>query len=126
MTTVKMLTNNQQVMELAQKQGWDCRFLRGRPPAVLQEAQNWATQGWRLAADPLAGYFSRHNPYHTVFMQSGQASRQDWLQLERAIIRWQGYQTPPAEKQPAVRSAYRELDYALAAATMEQLEKFVY
>ena len=120
-----ILTNNQQVAEYAESQGWNYQILFGLPIVVLMAAESLAIQGWRLAVDPLAGYFSHHNPYHTVFLQRGQASPHDWLCLERAANRWQGYKMSPAEKQLAVRQAYQQLDKALAISTMEQLAYYI-
>lgn len=122
MSELLLLTNNPQTAQQAAKAGWPNQLLAGPPLQLLQQAQLLLCQGWRLAADPLAGYFSHHNPFQTIFLQkTTETPPADQLCLTRAISRWLGYQQTPAEQMPTVYQSYQILDSTLAAATMQQL-----
>lgn len=42
-------------------------------PDLLQKCMELVDQGCELAVDPLAGYLSRFNPFHTIILKRGSA-----------------------------------------------------
>lgn len=126
MTKIKILTNNDRVYDLMNAQNHDCRFLSGTAVAVIKEAaQMMLMHGWRLASDPLAGYNSRLNPYHTIFLQLAPDAdtKFDMLRFENLICRWQ--KSPVIPNAPAsIYADFKQLDLSIAAHTSEQLFKY--
>lgn len=121
---LKVITNNPQIRQLLRERQEDCQFIDAEEAdAVLLAAQQLIMAGWRLAADPLQGYYTRYNPFHTVFLQNGGDDSPDMqiLRLQHSVEHLHSSRRPPIEKTPRIRADYQALDYSLACSTMALL-----
>jgi hypothetical protein len=122
---LKILTNNRSVFERFIHQGQDVLFVEGHAKRVIEDCRSWIYEGWQLAADPLAGYLSRPNPYHTFFLQrdqDGKVRGKHLLRLERTAEQWSKYDNviPMTDK---LWRDYAELDCSIASSTLDGLLK---
>ena len=120
---LKVLTNNSKVFGRFTYINLDTIFIKGHAKDVINSCYPWIQKGWRLAADPLAGYFSRPNPYHTIFLQKGKNTQcipKDITRLERTIEQWDKYDNiiPMTDK---LWHDYEELDLSIASCTLNGL-----
>ncbi len=126
MIKIKILTNNDRVYDLMSKQNHDCDFFDGTAAIVIKEAaQMMLLHGWRLASDPLAGYNSRLNPYHTIFLQLAPENdtKFDMSRFENLICRWQKCPAIP-NASTSIYADFKQLDLSIATHTSEQLFKY--
>ncbi len=122
---LRIITNNKTVKSKLEEMGERPEFLEGHALDIVKHCKVLAEEGWILSVDPLAGYYSRPNPYHTIFMQSGKRGTckvADLKRLDKTANQWELYyhvipMTPDLEK------GYIELDYELAINTYISLKK---
>ena len=121
-----IVTNNPEVAETLRDRGFKLVFLDGPAQASLRYARDKVVEGWRLAADPLAGYKRRFNPYHTVFLSDddGGDISYDVLRLEKAALHLDSSDRPTAEDTPRIHMDYRTLDLSLASNTLDHLGQY--
>ena len=73
----RVLTNNPTVMgALGPEAAGEAMFVEGLPK-LLNKAMELLQHGWRLDVDPMGGYMSRPNPFHTMFLSPPDGSRSD-------------------------------------------------
>ena len=122
-----VVTNNLSVKRSLQKHKLEIVFVDGPAQLALKTARDMILDGWHLAADPLAGYYIRYNPYHTVFLSDENLSStsEDILILEHAICHLDDPRRPAAEDVPEIRADYQILDHSLATNTAESLCKYL-
>lgn len=117
---VKIITNNYSVNKYSVERGYDTTFLSCSSQKVLRFSRDLILCGWRLAADPLAGYISRYNPYHTVLLQENYCKdivTKDILRLEEAANHLESPNSPKEIDEKTKRD-YCYLDYSIATSTM--------
>lgn len=122
---LKVMTNNHRFLKLPGRDGLEVVFINGHAKDVIMKCSELIYEGWQLAADPLAGYFSRPNPYHTVFLQKGGEARirgEDLIRLDRTLEQWDRYDNviPVTDR---LLKDYCELDFSIACSTMDGLIK---
>lgn len=127
MMEIKIVTNNPWVHEQAAQENMACEYYPSDAQSILLYARDLLCQGWQLAADPLAGYNTRFNPYHSVFLEQGEAKLtqqkgEEMQRLERAARHLDHPRRPAAEKTDSIRRDYQQLDLALASNTMLRLQ----
>ncbi len=64
---VLVLTNNQKVKDELDTENTEVMFIE-ELPALLDRCFSMVSEGWKLLVDPMAGYLSRPNPYHSIPM----------------------------------------------------------
>ena len=132
-----IVTNNRLVRDSLLQNKDAYLFISGEAENVLLAARNLIMEGWRLAVDPLQGYYTRFNPYHTVFLQEHLFINADYgeagisftdmsfssqiLRLEKGAAHLRGPKRPPAENTPQIRADYQYLDYQLAGTALRLL-----
>ena len=121
---VKVITNNPDARDYANDMGFDTEFVPGTVKEVMCQSRDLLLSGWRLAADPLMGYFLRPNPYHTVFLcESGgkELPGDDIIRVERCflVIEEKGQKSDLEEP---LLSDYRAMDLSLAQNSMNALK----
>jgi hypothetical protein len=121
--SLKILTNNPRVLAQFTHLNQHVEFVEGHAKDVIEDCQHCIYNSWKLAADPLAGYFSRPNPYHTIFLQKGRDEKvygEHLLRLKRTAEQWEKYDNviPMTEK---LWKDYEELDYSFAMSTLNGL-----
>lgn len=119
--SIKIVTNNHKMNQYCINNGYDSFFVLGLAQDTLFSSREFILKGWKLAVDPLAGYLSRPNPYHSVFLQDNQTEEtliHDILRVEYAVSQWQRY-TNIIKMTPQLDDNYSDLDYSLAKSTME-------
>ena len=122
---IKVVTNNPKVNKYSLEEGFDAIFLNCSSQKVLHYARDLILNGWCLAADPLAGYISRYNPYHTVFLQesfNNKSIGKDILRLEKAACHLEN-PNRPKEIDEKTKSDYCYMDFSIATSTMGGLIK---
>lgn len=120
---LRTVTNNKQVYEYCQNGGLDCVLVEGGVKEALFLSRDLLMNGWRLAVDPLAGYLSRPNPYHTLFLRDNpqeEVAGDDVLRIEDALIQWHRY-TNIIPMTPRLDADYIELDFSLAINSIDGL-----
>lgn len=120
-----ILTNNPKLNDHLREENINIIFVDGHAKDVIMNSCDYVYMGWRLAADPLAGYFSRPNPYHTIFLQKdskGKVRGEDLIRLKRTLEQWNRYDNiiPMTDR---LSDDYKELDYSIAVSTLEGLTK---
>ena len=122
---IRVVTNNPRVPALMDACGFTAVFMEGSAKSALLGARDMVVAGWRLAADPLAGY-KRFNPYHTVFLTDGAngGAAADILRLERAALHMQSPNRPTAENTESINADYGILDASIAACTAKRLKLY--
>ncbi len=119
------VTNNQNIYEELSSQGYCVRYFKGDSVTVLQKARDLVMEGWILAADALAGYNFRNNPYHTVFLQETEGNHEvkvyDILRLEQCM---HVHQRKATEKGERIDRDYNSMDYSIAMNTFESIKKY--
>jgi hypothetical protein len=132
-----IVTNNYLVWDNLLKNSDECLFISGEAGKVLLTTRDLLIEGWRLAVDPLQGYYTRFNPYHTVFLQkdlfitadyeevgisfTGMSPSSQILRLEKGVAHLRDPKRPPAEDTPQIRTDYQYLDYQLAGTALRLL-----
>ncbi len=123
---ITTITNNPKVKDYCDAVGQQVTFIKGHSKDVLFFSRDLLSEGsFKLAADPLGGYMSRPNPYHTVFLTSNEGCEvagDDILRVEKSIIQWERY-TNIIEVTGQLDTQYRELDLSLASNTLKSLLK---
>lgn len=120
---VKVITNNPKVKFYSLDKGYDTTFIAGSSKEVLSYSRDLILSGWKLAADPLKAYFSRYNPFHTVFLQESfqdDSIAADIIRLEKAILHLDSPEHPK-KIDDKTKSDYCDLDYSIATSTMSGL-----
>lgn len=118
---IKIVTNNQKVHQYCLENEYDCLFVSGEAQDTLFSSRELILKGWKLAVDPLAGYLSRPNPYHTVLLQDSQTEEtlmHDILRVEYAVSQWHRY-TNIIKMTPQLDDNYSDLDFSLGRSTIE-------
>jgi hypothetical protein len=123
-----ILTNNPKVNDYLLGKCLNAVYIDGHAKDVISSSCDYIYVGWRLAADPLAGYLSRPNPYHTIFLQKDPRDRvrgEDLVRLKRASQQWERYDNiiPMTDR---LYKDYEELDFSIAVSTLEGLTKTQY
>ena len=124
--TICIVTNNPGVAEITIPLNWIMDFNDCPAQHSLLHARDLLLNGWQLAADPLAGYRRRFNPYHTVFLieNKGQVNGYDILRLERAARHIESTKRPIVENTKKIRNDYRLLDLSLSLSTLKQISGY--
>lgn len=63
-----VVTNNPVMRRQLEEAGQPCLFIEGLSE-LLNRCMALLGEGWSLAVDPLGGYLSRPNPYHTILLR---------------------------------------------------------
>lgn len=124
-----VITNNGDVSQMMAERQISCQYQAQGAAYVLADSRDRLLEGWRLAADPLAGYNTRFNPYHTVFLMktcplSGQELAAEVLRLERARLHLSSPKRLAAEEREDIVQDYQCLDTSLAENTLAELQKY--
>jgi len=122
---LKIITNNPKVYDYCLKNRQNTEFFHGHAKDLLLYTRNFLFKEFRLAADPLGGYLSRPNPYHTVFLQNASGSEikaEDVIRIETSVNQWYKY-TNITEMTRQLDIQYQELDFSIAINTLEGLLK---
>lgn len=124
--SVRVVTNNAKVSDAINGLGFEVVFCQKSAEATLLQARNMLFDGWRLCADPLAGYKIRFNPYHTVFLCNDEQRdiSYDVLRLERAASHMCSPRRPAWENTAEIRADYCELDLSIAKTTAQRLKLY--
>lgn len=125
------VTNNPLLRNEVTAEQSELIFLDGTVIDVLVYCMEMMGRGWMLAVDPLAGYLSRPNPFHTIILQwSGQIEVVDaveYLQsiasLEKLIEKYKDEQEDyvSAAATSRRRSDHGEVDLSIAIRSLERL-----
>lgn len=120
-----IVTNNTRLYRHLSDIKMDAILIDGHAKDVIRTCCDHIYEGWRLSADPLAGYLSRPNPYHTIFLQKDSNNRvwgKDLIRLERTFEQWSKYDNIIPMTARLLKD-YEELDYSIAQSTLEGLLK---
>lgn len=102
-------------------------FCEGNIKNLLLICINLVKSGWRLVVDPLGGYISRPNPFHTIILEIDKrvsCKAQDFLKLEY-LLKLYFRQLGDYEKASKENwEDYMELDYSLALNAIKGLVKY--
>ncbi len=120
---IKVITNNPGIEKNFENKALEILFVQGHAKDVIKKCEDFISSGWRLAVDPLAGYFSRPNPFHTIILlpNEGNGSMgKDMTRLARTTEQWERYDNiiPVTER---LLEDYKELDLSIAGSSMEGL-----
>ncbi len=116
-----IITNNHKIKDFALEKKLDVIFVEGDAKETLFMVRKKLLNGWRLAIDPLAGYLSRPNPFHTVVVQencTGEVIGDDIIRIEYAISQWNRYEHI-LPMTPKLEADYRELDFSLGVSSID-------
>ncbi len=121
-----VITNNEKFKAYCDTLGQRVTFIKGHSKDVLFFSRDMLIDcNLKLAADPLGGYMSRPNPYHTVFLTGNEdcdIAGDDVMRIEKAIIQWERY-TNIIEVTDQLDSQYQDLDLSIASGTLQSLLK---
>jgi len=126
---IRVVTNNLKILELTKTiNNIESHFLDGDIRDVIFACRDLVMNGWKLVIDPLGGYISRPNPYHTIILSkshdmghlSGDIPRLEYL-LSKYYRQLDEYENA-AKK---YKSDYSELDFSLALNALHGLGKFI-
>ena len=114
------VTNNPKIKEHFHEINREVIFVEGHAKDVMEKCSELVYGGLRLAADPLAGYFSRPNPYHTVFLEQnhGRVRGDDLVRLQKTLEQWDKYGNIILMTERLLED-YKELDRSIALCTWE-------
>lgn len=122
-----LVTNNDTVISLScLKQQNTTRVFRieGHAVEVLGAVRNLLLQGWKLAADPLAGHYIRLNPFHTILLKKGeerQCQYKDLARIDRALELWER-SGESLNVRDQWKTDYQSIDCSLTASMLESEE----
>ncbi len=124
---MKVVTNNCLMTQEARMiQNTDLAFVDGDLKALIFACRDLvASGGYRLAADPLAGYLSRPNPFQTIILDKndGDVPAEDVLRLESLLLKFQGQSGEYEYAAANFSQDYRELDLSIAMSTLQGLHR---
>ncbi len=116
-----IITNNPKVNDYALEKSLAVLFVDGDAKETLFRVRRELLNGWRLGIDPLAGYLSRPNPFHTVLVQKNLTDEvigNDIIRIEYAVSQWNRYEHI-LPMTPKLEADYSELDFSLAVSSIE-------
>jgi hypothetical protein len=119
-----VITNNPKVYEYCISKNKRVTYVEGTPKNVLSYTRDRLLANSKLAADPLGGYCSRPNPYHSVFLQESihsEAGGEDILRIEMAMTYPKRYAECESSMSRQLKEQYKELDFSIAVNTLEGL-----
>ena len=113
-----IITNNENVIRHIEKSKVEYRYIKGHALDVLHYTKELVLDGYRLAADPLAGHYERLNPYHTVFVERDLREKEkdfyDLGRIEKSENRWKTHGHDIRPMTPLMEEQYRGLDESIA------------
>lgn len=123
---MKLVTNNCLIVQAARTvQNVDLIFVDGDLQELVFACRDLVASGYRLAADPLAGYLSRPNPFHTIILDKndGDVPAEDVLRLESLLLKFQAQSGEYEYAATYFCRDYRELDLSIAMSTLQGMRR---
>lgn len=123
-----IITNNPKLLNRPQpeEKGVSIEFVQGGLGAVLEKGQQLLTEGcFRLAVDPLGGYWLRPNPFHSLIFEKTGAKEDELAFTILALTQLQEkLRSEEAEYSLALSRAaedYQKLDLSLVSTALSLL-----